>query len=62
MTGVKEYIKAHPDDFPPEKQKEINDILTRKEVRLASKGNAWQNVFPKHIRAYQDWWSRLQAA
>ncbi len=62
MTGVDEYIKANPDDFPPAKQAEILDILTRKNARLAIKGNAWQNVFPKHLRDYQDWWSRLQAA
>ncbi len=62
MTGVDEYIKANPKDFKPAKQKEILDILARKNVRLANKGNAWQNVFPKHLRAYQDWWSRLQAA
>lgn len=62
MKGVNEYIAAHPDDFSADKRKEIKDILGRKEVRLANKGNAWQNVFPTHIRAYQDWWSRLQAA
>ncbi len=62
MTGVNEYIAAHPDDFPPEKQVEVRDILARKNERLANKGNAWQNVFPKHLRAYQDWWARLQAA
>jgi len=62
MTGVDEYIKANPKAFSAAKQKEILDILARKNVRLANKGNAWQNVFPKHLRAYQDWWSRLQAA
>jgi spermidine/putrescine-binding protein len=62
MTGVDEYIKANPKAFSPAKQKEILDILKRKNARLANKGNAWQNVFPKHLRAYQDWWSRLQAA
>ena len=62
MTGVDAYIKANPKDFPPAKQKEILDILTRKKTRLANKGNAWQNVFPTHLRAYQDWWARLQAA
>ena len=40
----------------------ILDILERKEERYAVKGNAWQNVFPTHIRDYQDWWARLQAA
>jgi len=62
MTGVDEYIKAHPNDFPADKQAAVIDILTRKNVRFAVKGNSWQNVFPKNIRAYQDWWARLQAA
>jgi spermidine/putrescine-binding protein len=62
MTGVDEYIKANPNDFPSAKQKEILNILTTKNARLAVKGNSWQNVFPKHLRDYQDWWSRLQAA
>jgi spermidine/putrescine-binding protein len=62
MTGVDEYIKANPKDFPPDVQARVLDILTRKNSRFAVKGNAWQNVFPTHIRAYQDWWSRLQAA
>jgi len=62
MTGVDEYIKAHPDDFSAEKQAEVLDILTRKNARFSVKGNSWQNVFPTNIRAYQDWWARLQAA
>ena len=62
MVGVDAYIKANPTDFPPSVQADILDILTRKTARFATKGNAWQNVFPKHIRAYQDWWARLQAA
>ena len=62
MSGVDEYIKSHSKDFPAAKQAEVLDILTRKNERLANKGNAWQNVFPKHLRAYQDWWARLQAA
>jgi putative spermidine/putrescine transport system substrate-binding protein len=62
MTGADEYVNANTKDFPPAKQKEILDILERKSVRLANKGNSWQNVFPTHLRAYQDWWSRLQAA
>jgi len=40
----------------------VLDILKRKNERYAVKGNSWQNVFPKHLRAYQDWWARLQAA
>ena len=62
MTGVDEYIKANPQDFPAETQARVLDILKRKNDRYAVKGNAWQNVFPTHLRAYQDWWARLQAA
>ncbi len=62
MVGVDDYIKANPKDFPAAKQKEVLDILSRKTARLANKGNSWQNVFPKNLRAYQDWWARLQAA
>ena len=32
------------------------------EPALRDQGQRLQNVFPTHIRAYQDWWSRLQAA
>ena len=62
MVGVEEYIRANPQDFPPEKQEAVISILKSKNERYAVKGNAWQNVFPTHIRAYQDWWARLQAA
>ena len=62
MSGVDEYIKANPKDFPAETQARVLDILKNKNDRYAVKGNAWQNVFPTHLRAYQDWWARLQAA
>ena len=62
MVGVDEYIKANPGDFPPEEQERVIRVLKSKNERYAVKGNAWQNVFPTHIRAYQDWWARLQAA
>jgi spermidine/putrescine-binding protein len=62
MTGVDAYIKANPKDFPSTAQARVLDILKRKNDRYAIKGNAWQNVFPTHLRAYQDWWARLQAA
>ncbi len=62
MQGVAEYIKANPDDFDAATQKRVIGILDKKNARYAVKGNAWQNVFPTNMRAYQDWWSRLQAA
>ncbi len=58
-TGVDEYVKANPDDFDVA---DLSDVLTRKEARYAQKGNAWQNVYPKNLRAYQEWWSQVQAA
>ncbi len=62
MVGVDAYIESNPDAFPAQDRTRILDILKRKEARYAVKGNAWQNVFPTHIRDYQDWWARLQAA
>jgi spermidine/putrescine-binding protein len=62
MSGIDSYIKANPQDFPPEEQERVIQILKSKNERYAVKGNAWQNVFPTNIRAYQDWWARLQAA
>jgi spermidine/putrescine-binding protein len=62
MQGVDAYIKANPKDFSASTQTRVLDILKRKNDRYAIKGNAWQNVFPTHLRAYQDWWARLQAA
>ena len=62
MTGVVEYVDANPDDFDADAKAAIKARLARKQERLAVPGNSWQNVFPTHIRAYQDWWSRVQAA
>ena len=62
MTGVNDYVDAHPEDFDAETKALLADRLARKQARLARPGNAWQNVFPTNIRAYQDWWARVQAA
>ena len=62
MQGVNEYVDAHPDDFDDAAKAVIAARLERKQARIAVKGNAWQNVFPTHIRDYQDWWARVQAA
>ena len=58
-TGMVDYLEAHPDDFDVANLKET---LERKNERYAVKGNAWQNVYPTELRAYQEWWSRVQAA
>lgn len=62
MQGVEKFMDAHPDDFDKATRDRVKDVMARKAKRYQIKGNSWQNVFPKHIRAYQDWWSRLQAA
>ncbi len=62
MVGVNKYIDDNPGDFSSAEKARVLEILKNKEARYANKGNAWQNVFPTHIRAYQDWWARLQAA
>lgn len=62
MNGVGDYIDANPADFDDATKALLSERLMRKEARLANPGNAWQNVFPTNIRAYQDWWARVQAA
>ncbi|WP_425093300.1 ABC transporter substrate-binding protein [Tropicimonas sp. S265A] len=62
MTGVNDYIEANPADFDDDTKSTLVERLARKEARMANTGNAWQNVFPTNIRAYQDWWAQVQAA
>lgn len=62
MQGVNEYVDANPADFDAAAKAEIAERLKNKQARNAVKGNSWQNVFPTHIRDYQDWWARVQAA
>ena len=62
MVGVDAYMDAHPDQFDADTRTILQKRLANKSDRYAVKGNAWQNVFPTHLRAYQDWWARLQAA
>ena len=62
MTGVNEYIDANPKDFDDSAKATMNTRLANKQARIAVAGNSWQNVFPTHIRDYQDWWARVQSA
>jgi spermidine/putrescine-binding protein len=62
MQGVNEYVDANPADFDVAAKAEIAERLKNKEARNAVRGNSWQNVFPTHIRDYQDWWAKVQAA
>ena len=62
MQGVNEYVDANPADFNAAAKVEIAVRLKNKEARNSVKGNSWQNVFPTHMRDYQDWWAKVQAA
>jgi len=62
MEGVQEYVDANPDDFDADTKAIMAERLARKQARREVAGNSWQNVFPTNIRAYQDWWARVQAA
>ena len=62
MSGVNEYVAANPDAFDEAARNTITRRLANKQARYAIKGNSWQNVFPTHIRDYQDWWARVQGA
>ncbi|NIR31428.1 MAG: spermidine/putrescine ABC transporter substrate-binding protein [Gammaproteobacteria bacterium] len=61
MKGVVEHARSSG-EFTAEMIGTIAHRLERKRERYAVKGNSWQNVFPKNIRAYQEWWARVQAA
>lgn len=62
MQGVLEYAEANPGDFDADTLAIMRERLARKSDRAAVPGNSWQNVFPTNMRAYQDWWARVQAA
>lgn len=60
MKGIEDEI-AGSADFTPDQIATINARIERKRERYAVPGNSWQNVFPTNLRAYQDWWARVQA-
>ena len=62
MTGVNQYVDANPSDFDAKTKAVIAKRLKNKADRMAVKGNSWQNLYPKELRAYQDWWAKVQAA
>lgn len=62
MTGVDEYVDANPEEFDASVKETLAVRLANKQARRAVAGNSWQNVFPTHIRDYQDWWARVQSA
>lgn len=61
MSGIEDEI-AGSDDFTDAQKATISERIARKRARYAVTGNAWQNVFPTELRAYQDWWAKVQSA
>lgn len=61
MDGILDYVATAP-EFDDAMRDTIATRLKNKQARYKIAGNAWQNVFPKQIRTYQDWWAKVQAA
>jgi len=61
MDGIVDYV-ASADEFDDTMRATIQTRLENKQARYKVAGNSWQNVFPKQLRAYQDWWAKVQAA
>ncbi|NQW08814.1 MAG: extracellular solute-binding protein [Alphaproteobacteria bacterium] len=61
MKGVLDYINGSS-DFDAAAKATIATRLKNKQARYDIKGNSWQNVFPRDMRSYQDWWAKVQAA
>lgn len=61
MSGIEDYVNESA-DFDDTMRTTIRERLARKQARYQIAGNSWQNVFPTQLRAYQDWWSKVQAA
>lgn len=61
MEGIAEYV-AGAAEFDDTMRATINTRLANKKARYEAPGNSWQNVFPSQLRAYQDWWAKVQAA
>ena len=62
MIGVNEYIEANSSFFDTNIKEVLQQRLKYKVDRMKIKGNSWQNLYPKELMAYQDWWAKLQAA
>jgi putative spermidine/putrescine transport system substrate-binding protein len=62
MTGVNEYVESNPNDFNYKVRSDAAERLKNKAKRMAVTGNSWQNLYPKQLRAYQDWWAKVQGA
>ena len=61
MIGMKKYINDKKNlNFI--KKQILNERLVDKQKRMSNEGNSWQNLYPKEIATYQDWWQKFLAA
>ena len=44
------------------KKQILTERLVNKQKRISIKGNSWQNLYPKEILTYKDWWQKFLAA
>ena len=61
MIGLKKYIKELKNINVIKKQI-LNERLVNKQKRMSIEGNSWQNLYPKEILTYKDWWQKFLAA
>ena len=61
MKGMKKYINELKNINVIKKQM-LTERLSDKQKRMSIKGNSWQNLYPKEILTYKDWWQKFLAA
>ena len=61
MTGMKKYINDL-ENLDVVKKQILTERLVDKQKRISIKGNSWQNLYPKEILTYKDWWQKFLAA
>ena len=61
MKGMKKFINELKNINVIKKQILIERLLD-KQKRMSIKGNSWQNLYPKEILTYKDWWQKFLAA
>ena len=62
MTEVYEYVESNQNYFDENEKAIIEKRLKNKAIRMSVRGNSQQNLYPKELLAYYDWWSKVQAA
>ena len=61
MIGMKKYINDL-ENLDVVKKQTLTERLIDKQKRISIKGNSWQNLYPKEILTYKEWWHKFLAA